>query len=681
MLLQEPPAAETFEVFAPAPVEIVAANEPIVLKATRYLMPAVFLSLVLHGGLMFGTMSTRLPGSGGWQIIEEDGPVINIEVLQRPQWHATDAIPFVSQIDPPGLAPQIGDERPGHPIKVEDDGRAMVNAVERVFTEVQQILWTTNKVMIVWCFDQSPTIEPERRRLASEIDSLYSQFDMQVKSTSESGSGANPQEGSDGNVIFTGKGGNLLPPDAVVSSVMYFSDTTELQTPTPTIDKRKIKKAIRTIPTVDSGRRRVCRAVIEGVLKHKQFKQFNISQADVDKQRKSEDTEELSDEAKAQQAALIKKLNDIFIGERRMIFILVTDEEGDIRENYKFLDEAVNVAIDQNCRIYVLGREAVFGHPYAPAQEATAAEKATGLHVEVGTETARPEVLQTDGLGKRVDFYPAGFGPYEQSRLAYETGGIFFMCPPAAEVFDNEQGIWFDEEKVLERNERMVASRPYLPSLVSREEYDEQLEASEFRMTMRMIIDQLNPGDVLEFDDNTSDVLLDDEKVIVRGQIPEGYEVQLRYDFPYERGEFMQVSNVPYREAERLFIRYRKLLQWLHSIEHLRADETQMRWRANYDLLRAEIAVLQARLYEYGVLLKRAREEQHPAWKQGATRIKLIEFPEDETWYGAGSQSLIYTREAKDLLRKVVREHPKTVWALRAQAELDRGFGIKLVVY
>ena len=51
------------------------------------------------------------------------------------------------------------------------------------------------------------------------------------------------------------------------------------------------------------------------------------------------------------------------------------------------------------------------------------------LEVDRGPETAFTEQLQSEGSEARTDAYPSGFGPYEQSRLAWATGGIFSCCP------------------------------------------------------------------------------------------------------------------------------------------------------------------------------------------------------------------------------------------------------------
>ena len=48
---------------------------------------------------------------------------------------------------------------------------------------------------------------------------------------------------------------------------------------------------------------------------------------------------------------------------RRMA--LVTDESGEPVNNDRFLDPAIKEAKSARCKIYVLGREAVFGYPYA----------------------------------------------------------------------------------------------------------------------------------------------------------------------------------------------------------------------------------------------------------------------------------------------------------------------------
>ena len=115
---------------------------------------------------------------------------------------------------------------------------------------------------------------------------------------------------------------------------------------------------------------------------------------------------------------------------RQMALIVVTDESGDRIDNDTQLERAIAEAKAARCKIYVLGREAVFGYPYAHMRWVHPQTKRVHwLPIDRGPETAFVEQLQTDGFHRRYDAHPSGFGPYECTRLGRETGGIFFMLP------------------------------------------------------------------------------------------------------------------------------------------------------------------------------------------------------------------------------------------------------------
>ena len=115
---------------------------------------------------------------------------------------------------------------------------------------------------------------------------------------------------------------------------------------------------------------------------------------------------------------------------RQMALIVVTDESGNRIDNDTKVEMAVNEAKAGRCKIYVLGREAVFGYPYVYIRWIHPQTKNHHwIRIDRGPETAFVEQLQTDGFHRRYDAHPSGFGPYECTRLGRETGGIFFMLP------------------------------------------------------------------------------------------------------------------------------------------------------------------------------------------------------------------------------------------------------------
>src|SRR5262249_2146576 len=117
-------------------------------------------------------------------------------------------------------------------------------------------------------------------------------------------------------------------------------------------------------------------------------------------------------------------------GQRQMMLVLVTDESGNMQDNLDHVEAAIATAKSTRCICYTLGRESVFGYPYAYMRWTDPTTKINfWLQIDRGPETPVVEQLQTDGFTRRWDAHPSGFGPYEQARLSQQTGGVFFMLP------------------------------------------------------------------------------------------------------------------------------------------------------------------------------------------------------------------------------------------------------------
>ncbi|MFN9040798.1 MAG: VWA domain-containing protein, partial [Planctomyces sp.] len=114
-------------------------------------------------------------------------------------------------------------------------------------------------------------------------------------------------------------------------------------------------------------------------------------------------------------------------GKRKLAVIVVSDESGD---DGQFVEEAVAQARNARAPVYFLGRESTFGFPYAHQRWVDEPTKEEfWIRIRRGPETPFPECLQWNGLHTRWDVQNSGFGPYEQVRIARETGGIFFVLP------------------------------------------------------------------------------------------------------------------------------------------------------------------------------------------------------------------------------------------------------------
>ena len=113
--------------------------------------------------------------------------------------------------------------------------------------------------------------------------------------------------------------------------------------------------------------------------------------------------------------------------DRRLLIVLVTDESGDDGAD---VEEARQVLKKYKVPLFVIGRQSLFGYPFAHHQYIDPVTKDV-YHplIRRGPETADLEIYQWDGLFDRWDEQPSGFAPYELARLTKDSGGIYFVLP------------------------------------------------------------------------------------------------------------------------------------------------------------------------------------------------------------------------------------------------------------
>ncbi len=339
-------------------------------------------------------------------------------------------------------------------------------------------------------------------------------------------------------------------------------------------------------------------------------------------------------------------------GGRKLAFVLVSDESGD---DGLGVEDVLSAAKSVRAPIYVLGREAVFGSLYAHVRWR---QPETGrlyyLPIRRGPETPFAEQLQYDGYRRRRDSHLSGFGPYEQVRWARDTGGIFFQLP------HEEQNI----NDLDDRKFAMLDLREYVPDISSRREYLMHRQSSEFRKAIWDVIAMLNP-----YNEQVKDQL----------ELPE-----------YEYFHVNPAESVP-KVAKRLqqIVRILGALsaaqQRLASVQRLRDQEPSPRWRANYDLMVAQLYAYRVRIFQYGIALDQFSK----------TMPQRIKKPKSNRWsIRTGTSNLIMPDPAQEKLLKVTAEdiksaieqarkqfamvqelHPRTPWARRAEWEEKRGYG------
>ena len=331
---------------------------------------------------------------------------------------------------------------------------------------------------------------------------------------------------------------------------------------------------------------------------------------------------------------------------RQMALIVVSDESGHQRSNTQMIEDTIGMARKIGCRTYILGRESVFGYPYAYMRWVHPQTRHTHwLQVDRGPETAFVEQLQTDGFRRRYDAFGSGFGPYFQCRLARETGGIFFMLPSTESNI-----VWNDKRKYeLEAMRAFKPDlRPMVKQLADRKKYP-------LRALIWKVIYDLNPYDPAN-----------------KGVI------EMRWHWSPKPPEFLR-QLVQARNNAVKHMRYMGAAQ--KALEEgltLREQEASPRWQANYDLIYAQLIAYQARMYEYGAFLEHfAKNPRVVPLKVGDKQ--LVHWTVRTINRVLTEESKPYIQKSKKLLLAVKKNYPGTPWAGRADWELKRGFGVDLV--
>jgi len=398
--------------------------------------------------------------------------------------------------------------------------------------------------------------------------------------------------------------------DALMTAVTSYGATyNNIHTKEPTSNIEEIRAAMDAVPTDETGIEMMCQAIDFSIQQHRRFATVG----------------------------------------RQIMCVVVTDESGDPTSNANYLESTIATAKANRCPVYFLGRESVFGYPFARMRWE---DPKTGLpfwlQIERGPETPLPELLQIDGLHRRWDANSSGFGPYEQCRMARQTGGVFFMLPSP-------------ETNLVGRDNRKYAlesMRPYLPDLNARQEYVAERDQSELRKFLWKIIWDLNPYNPAHTGAN---------------------RVEVKHDFPLKIEDFKKQG----REEQEIAMRMIKYMQEAEKalesqrVIQLRNLESSPRWRANYDLTLAQVVAYQVRLAQYGLAIQRFIDSPLP--------VKNIHGPKRPTsnWDINWRKELIDPDKFTDILNKantlyskVIADHAGTPFENRAKWEMNRGYGI-----
>jgi len=489
---------------------------------------------------------------------------------------------------------------------VEGYGAAMGIISQEIIRMMRQ-----QKVTVIWLFDESGSLVDDRKEIRENYLRVYQELGIAASQDKD-----------------LRRGSELL-----LTVVASYGKEIHEHTPRPTADPELVMAAIDKVQEDPSGEENMCGSI----------------------------------------GLIIKKYTRMAIqGKRKLAVIVVSDESGDDGDS---VEEAILAAKSAKAPIYVMGRESMFGYPYA-RQRWTYEDKAKDikedfwLRIRRGPETAFPECLQWDGLEARWDAQSAGFGPYEQVRMAKESGGIFFVLPGEEETL---VGAGANDKRKYD----FLALREYTPLLLSRREYFEQRATSPFRQTLWNVIARLNPSS---------------NKVLFESHDP---ELNIRDEhYPLLPGPFQEEALKQVQKAVKAMMLVNEGLGLLEDVKPLRAQEASQRWRAGYDLAYAQLHIFRLRLYQF-LLTMDAHANNMPApqdpmanewnfWRNSQSNM----VPNEEQFARLKNAfqlkmerseyiTMVATEEKKafDLLDVVIKEHPGTPWARRAQSEKAGGFG------
>jgi hypothetical protein len=333
-------------------------------------------------------------------------------------------------------------------------------------------------------------------------------------------------------------------------------------------------------------------------------------------------------------------------GARRNVMIVVfTDEVGN---DANTVDETAKLCQLYGFPVYVVGVPAPFGMTevqmkYVEFDQKYSQDEQWAL-IEQGPETLYPEVVRVRSGRFADEAIDSGFGPFALSRLCAETGGIYFrvhansgargrvtneMTAPMA----SRLRYFFDPDVM----------RQYQPEYAPREKLDQALADNRAK---RALVEAARMSEVkpMESPETTFPRKSDGELTALLGEAQKtAASIQPKIDALYEKLK----SGLPDRERLR-----------------------EKRWQAGYDLALGRVLAVKVRTDAYNLMLAKAK-----------LGMKFNN-PRSDTWrlqasdtVDVGSATTKLATQAKELLERVLRDHPGTPWALLAAEELRTPLG------
>jgi len=307
-------------------------------------------------------------------------------------------------------------------------------AIDRLTQEILLSL-QERRTLVVWMFDQSGSLDRQRREIYERFDRIYEELGV-IRSS--------------GNQAFA-----QHPDSPLLTSIVAFGQTVTERTTKPTDNLEEIKAAIEGIEMDDSGLERIFSAIYMAADKYRTYR--------------------VNDPETRQP-------------KRNVMLVVFTDEVGDDQTG---LEPTIAICRRYAMPVYVVGVPAPFGRKETMVKwvdpDPQYDQTPRWGRVDQGPETFLPERIKLHFAGSRDDAAPidSGFGPFALTRLCYETGGIFFAVHPNRTV--NRSVSQRETEEFSAHIEHFFdpqIMRRYRPDYVSPDEYQRRLSQNAARAAL-----------------------------------------------------------------------------------------------------------------------------------------------------------------------------------------------------
>jgi hypothetical protein len=489
------------------------------------------------------------------------------------------------------------------PIKgsVGNSIKAASGAVDRMTQEILTSMQERDTV-VVWMFDQSASLMEQREEILSRFDRIYEELGM--------------LQAAGHNAFKDRKDAPL------VTQVYAFGSKITPLIGKPTESLATIKTAIEGIQRDSTGIENVMEAVTIAARRHAEFRKID--------------------------RATGKPKKNVMI-------VVVSDEAGDDVEK---IDQAVQACTKHQIPVYIIGVPAPFGRAETQVKwvdpDPQFDQTPQWALVSQGPETVLPERLRLDFTGTfdDLDMIDSGFGPFHLTRLAYETGGIYFAVHPNRNT-KRRVRVWETKSYAayLQHFFDPEIMRRYKPDYVSNRAYHARLKENKAR-----------------------DALVKAAMFTTTGTLD---SPQLRFE-KLDEARFVTAVTQAQQTAAIIEPAVGRLYEILKSGEEDRPSEISLRWKAGFDLAMGRAIAAKVRAESYNSMLALAK-----------TKLKFdppkdANTPQNNTWVlvpadmvETGSQDTKLLNKAKTYLNRVVEEHDGTPWAMLAQRELATPIGWK----